>query len=168
MKDIYLKIDGPSISGESADEKHLDWIEVISFSHYMRQPRSVVSSSAGGHTSERVEHGEIILRKEMDSVSPQLYLNCSSGQTFDKAELHFMRADADGARVQYMTIELLKVLISSVSPSVESEGLPTESVSLKYAAAKWTYRRQGIGGLEKGSVQTSWSLNKNTATFSAG
>jgi len=168
MKDIYLKLLSPNLLGESADKTFKDCIEITSFSHYLRQPKSVVSSSSGGHTSERVEHGEIILRKDMDSVSPQLYLNCSSGQTFASAEIYFMRADADGKRVQYMTIELLKVLISSVSPSVESEGLPTESVSLKYAAIKWLYRRQAISGGESGSSVAQWSLNQNAATFSAG
>ena len=41
--DTFVKIEG--IAGESTDDKHKDWIELLSFSHGMSQP---VSGSAAG------------------------------------------------------------------------------------------------------------------------
>jgi type VI secretion system secreted protein Hcp len=54
---------------------------------------------------------------------------------------------ASGAnRINYLQIKLKHVLISSVTPSVVSEGLPVEVFGLKYAAVKWIYTQQGIDG----------------------
>ena len=50
--DAFLKIDG--IPGESGDEKHKDWIEILSFAHGLEQPAQATASSAGGATAERV------------------------------------------------------------------------------------------------------------------
>jgi polygalacturonase len=44
--DAFLKIDG--IPGESTDDKHKDWIEILSYSFDIDQPSSATDSSAGG------------------------------------------------------------------------------------------------------------------------
>lgn len=73
MKDIYLKFtpktNSKNIPGESLDSKHADgkWMEIISWEHEMRQPKSATSSTAGGHTSERCEHGEMLFTKDIDT-----------------------------------------------------------------------------------------------------
>ncbi|MEO7652407.1 MAG: type VI secretion system tube protein Hcp, partial [Bryobacteraceae bacterium] len=46
MFDTFLKIDG--IPGESTDDAHKEWIEVLDFDHEMTQPASATVSSAGG------------------------------------------------------------------------------------------------------------------------
>lgn len=71
--DVYLHIDG--IKGESADDKHRDWIECKSVSWDVHQPRSATASTGGGHTAERCEHDDIVIAKIADfhlriSISP--------------------------------------------------------------------------------------------------
>ncbi len=57
MKDIYVQFRGKyKVDGESRDTEHQGWLEVNSWSHNIRQPKSATSSSVGGHTAERVEH----------------------------------------------------------------------------------------------------------------
>lgn len=165
MKDIYIKFSKPDIKGESADKDHKDWIEVSSWSHVIQQPRSATASTAGGHTAERCEHGEMVFVKDIDVVSPQLYQQCSGGTTFDTVIVEFMRADGDGKRVKYLELQLKNVIISSVSPSVAGEGLPQETFSLKYAAVQWKYTQQKVGGGQGGTSQGAWSLTKNDKTF---
>ena len=55
MKDIYLKFDGgdTKIEGESRDEAHPKWLEALSWTHSIRQPKSATSSTSGVHTAER-------------------------------------------------------------------------------------------------------------------
>ena len=89
--DVYLQIDG--IKGESADDKHKDWIECKSVNWGVIQPKSATASTGGGHTAERCEHEEIALTKLADLSSPVLLQTCSSGKTIPKAKLEFMRAD---------------------------------------------------------------------------
>ena len=50
--DAFIKIDG--VPGESTDDKHKDWIEILSYNLGMDQPSSATDSSAGGGTTERV------------------------------------------------------------------------------------------------------------------
>jgi type VI secretion system secreted protein Hcp len=112
--DVYLTIDG--IKGESTDIDHKDYIECLSVGFGVLQPRSATASSAGGHTAERCEHQDIVVTKLTDIATPLLLEQCSMGKTIPKAKFDFMRADADGKRVKYFSIELENVLISSVTP----------------------------------------------------
>ncbi len=167
MKDIYVKFSGPDLKGESQDKDHADWIEVNSWSHGISQPRSATASSAGGHTAERCEHADMIFEKDIDLVSPQLFQACSSGQTFASVDIEFMRADGDGKRVKFLEIKLKNVLVSSIKPVIDGEGLPQEHFALKYAAIQWSYVQQKIEGGQGGTSQTAWSLTKNDKVFAA-
>jgi type VI secretion system secreted protein Hcp len=101
--------------------------------------------------------------KDIDSTSPSLWLACSQGDTFNKVTIEFMRASGKD-KVKYLEIVLNKVIIASVAPSVQEEGLPKEIFALKYASVKWTYTVQGIDGKKGGSNPQMWSLSKNKAT----
>ena len=157
--DVYLQIDG--IKGESTDDTHKDWIEVSSVSFGVLQPRSATASSAGGHTSERCEHEDIVFSKLADLATPLLLEQCSMGKTIPKAKIDFMRADSDGKRVTYFNIELENVLISSVSPSVAEGNILKENLSLKYSQVKWKYVQQKISGGTGGNTAGGWDLSKN-------
>jgi type VI secretion system secreted protein Hcp len=174
MQDIYFNITGPNLSGESQDKDHSGWIEATSFSHNIIQPKSATASTAGGHTAERAEHGDITLSKVIDLVSPTLYQHSSGGTTFDNIAIEFFRADGEGKRVKYLDIQLKKAIISSVNYNVgepdsdasDNSGLPTEVITFSYAAIQWKYMQQKIGGGQGGTAQGAWSLTKNDKTFS--
>lgn len=167
MKDIYLKFSGPDIKGESQDKDHTHWIEINTWSHHILQPKSATASSVGGLTAERCEHGDMVFTKEIDVTSPQLFELCSSGKTVGSVQVDFMRADGDGKRVKYLEIQLKNAIISSITPSVQGEALPSETVALKYAAVQWRYTQQKVGGGQGGTSQGAWSLTKNDKTFTA-
>ena len=80
MKDIYVKFEGATeLQGDSTDTKHVNEIEVSSFSHKITQPKSASASTSGGHTAERTEHGEMVFTKEVDKASSKLLRACSAG-----------------------------------------------------------------------------------------
>jgi len=79
MKDIYVDFKSGEIKGDSRDAKHKDAVEVTTFSHMISQPKSSTASSAGGHTSERVEFGDLVFTKDIDYATPALMAACSSG-----------------------------------------------------------------------------------------
>ena len=88
MKDIYIEFRGKyKVDGESRDSEHKGWLEVNSWSHNIRQPKSATSSSVGGHTAERVEHSDMVFVKDLDATSPKLWEACSAGYTFDEVML---------------------------------------------------------------------------------
>lgn len=172
MKDIYIKfgnpLNGKKIEGESRDQEHKKpWFEVGSWQHLIRQPKSATASTAGGHTAERCEHGEMVFTKDIDLISPQLWEACSAGTLYEDVEIHFMRANGTQGRVQYLTIKLKKAIIASVTPSVEGEGLPAETFSLKYAAVQWEYVQQTMDGKTAKGTPAMWSLATNKPVFEA-
>ena len=157
--DVYLYIDG--IKGESADDRHKDWIECKSVSFGVEQPKSATASTGGGHTAERCEHHDIVISKLADLSSPILLQTCSAGRTLPKAKFEFMRADAQGERVKYYEIELENVLIGAVSPAVEEGDILSEEVALKFSKIKWKYTQQKISGGAGGNTSGGWDLASN-------
>jgi type VI secretion system secreted protein Hcp len=181
-KDIYVDFHskGGDIKGDSRDTKHKDTVEVYSWSHLVKQPKSASASTAGGHTSERCEHGEMIFTKDIDGATPKLLQASSAGTIINDVVVYFYRAHggknsvggpvATQTRHQYFKVELKNVIVASVQPTVSSEGIPQETFSLKYSAVRWTYDELNIAGDKAGKVniQGAWDLAKNAPTFTAG
>ncbi len=159
--DAFIKIDG--IPGESTDDKHKDWIEVLSFNFGIHQPAHATASSAGGATSERVNVQDLSVVKHVDKASPKLYEQSCSGKHIKDVTLELCRAGGD--KLKYLEVKMEQVIISSVNPggnSGGSDGFPSESVSFNFGKIKWTYTQQkradGSGG---GNVTGGWDLTSN-------
>ncbi len=161
MFDAFCKIEG--IPGESTDDKHKDWIEILSYSHNITQPKSVTKSSAGGAGSGRCEHGEFVVVKQLDKASPKLYEYCSSGKHIKEVLIEFCRAGGD--KLKYMEVKMEEVIISSVSPGGSAKGsdeIPSEELRFDYGKIKWTYTQQKRGdGSGGGNVTGGWDLTAN-------
>ena len=185
--DAFLKIEG--VPGESTDDKHKDWIEVLSYNHAMSMPVSSTKSSAGGASSGRTQHGDFSITKYVDLASPKLYEAVSNGKHLGTVKFEMCRAG--GSQVPYMTITLGQVLVSSVQqngPTNISNGdgtsdnpglgvgragssslatsnadlLPTETVNFNYGTIEWNYTQQKRSdGSGGGSVNTKHDLTKN-------
>lgn len=179
MKDIYVVFKNSDIKGETRDSKHAGeaGIEVQSFEHVIRQPKSAAASSSGGHTAERTEHGEMVFTKDIDSASTKLWQAASAGTIYKDVEVYFYRAlggqdktQTGTKRVNYLKIQLKNVLVSSVSTHVASgKELPTETFGLKYSAVQWTYNEAPLDGsaAKNTNVQGMWNLKTNDVSFAA-
>lgn len=178
MKDIYVVFKNSDIKGESRDAKHgaEAAIEVSSFSHEIRQPKSATASSAGGHTAERTEHGEMIFTKDVDAASTKLWQASSAGTVYKDVEIYFYRAlggqdktQGSTKRVNYLKVQLKNVVVSSVTTNIANgQELPTETFGLKYSAVQWTYNEAPLDGAtaKNTNVQGSWNLKTNDIGFS--
>ena len=167
--DAFLNIDG--VPGESTDDKHKGWIEVLSFSHGATQPSSATASSAGGGTTERVSFDDLMVTKHIDKASAKLHELCASGKHIATVTLQLCRAGGD--KLQYMEVKMEQVIISAVQATgtanaaaagagTATDNLPTEQVSFNFGKVKWTYTQQkradGSGG---GNVTGGWDLTSN-------
>jgi type VI secretion system secreted protein Hcp len=163
MFDSYLQIDG--IKGESTEDKHKDWIEVLSYNHQIKQRTSSTRSSAGGATTGASEHGDVYIGKYVDASSPKLYEACSTGKHFKKAAIEFMR-QSGGSKVKYLEIKLEEVIISSIASEGQktADELQTETIALNYGKIEWVYTQQkradGSGG---GNVTAKYDLTSAKA-----
>ena len=159
--DAFLKIDG--VPGESTDDKHKDWIEVLSYSTGVSQRSSGSASTAGGASAERADFQDFSIVKALDKASPKIALACAKGTHIKEVKLELCRAGGD--KVKYMEYKLSNCIVSSYRPGGSGHGgetLPLEEVSFNYGKVEWTYTQQkredGSGG---GQVAANWDLQAN-------
>jgi type VI secretion system secreted protein Hcp len=159
--DAFLNVDG--IPGESTDDAHADWIEVLSYSTGVSQTASGSASSGGGASSERADFQDFSIVKGLDKASPKLSVACADGTHISEVVLELCRAG--GEKLKYMEYKLTDCIVSSCRPGGSSGGaetLPLEEVSFNYGKIEWTYTQQkradGSGG---GNVAAGWDLEKN-------
>ena len=88
--DAFIKIDG--IEGESTDDKHPGWIEILSFGSGHSQNVSKTASSAGGASAERADFHDFAFEKFLDQATPKLALACASGEHIDTVRVELCRA----------------------------------------------------------------------------
>jgi type VI secretion system secreted protein Hcp len=162
--DAFLKIDG--IPGESTDDKHKDWIEVLSYGLGIQQPASASASTAGGAATERAIFQDVSITKALDKASPKLALACADGTHVKQVTLELCRAGGD--KVKYMEYGLTNCIISSYHDGGSAGGaedLPIETVSFNYGKIEWIYTQQKrADGSGVGQVVAGWDLEQNKKT----
>jgi type VI secretion system secreted protein Hcp len=157
--DMFCKIDG--IDGESTDDAHADWIELLSYSHGVSQPVSGASRS-GGRTGGRADFQDFTITKTIDKATPDLNLYCCNGKHITKIEIELCLATED--KHTFMKYELEDVVVSSVSPggsADSSEVKPLETVSFAYGKIKWEYTPIDNTGNAGAAVDRTWDLEAN-------
>ena len=138
--DMFLKIDG--IKGESRDDKHKDWIEVLSWSWG--------TSSAGG----KLKRGDapmciqdLNFTKFVDTSTPGLIMNGVTGQVAKTATLAVRKAG--GEQQEYLIIKMSDVLVSSYrtgGSASDSQAQLVDAVTLNFSSISGEYRPQDIKG----------------------
>jgi len=144
----YLKLDG--IEGESTDDKHKNEIVVDSWSFGV----SNRTSAGGAATSSRPCVSEISLVKLVDKASPVLFMHAVSGKHIATGIITVRKA---GERpVEYLTVTLTDVLVTSVNSTSTGEGDQlAESLSLSFQTITISYTPQSSDGTPQKPVTTT-------------
>jgi len=159
--DMFLEIEG--LPGESTDDRHKEWIEVLSFSHGLSQPAGGSLSTGGARSAERCDHSDFTIVKTLDKASPKLALYCCNGKHVEQVTLELCRDTED--RQTFMQYRLTDVMVSSVSVSGSAgvDDRPLEEVRFSYGRIEWTYTEfDPATGKPKGEVKTDWDVVTNS------
>ncbi|MES9939064.1 MAG: type VI secretion system tube protein Hcp [Candidatus Thiodiazotropha sp. 6PLUC2] len=156
--DLFMKIDGAD--GESTDDAHSKWCELLSYSHGVSQPTSGASGT-GGRTGGRANFDNFIAVKTIDNATPDLNIKCAKGEHIPKLEVECCLASGDKHTFMKYTME--DVIVTSVTPggSQGDETKPLETVSFAYGKIKWEYTPIDHTGKPGSTVDRTWSLEKN-------
>ncbi len=152
----YLQID--PIKGESTDDKHKEWIEVIGFSHGLAQPVSGPSGT-GGRAASRADFYPLTITKLADISSPDLYQHCALGKHIAKLKLE--ACQETGEKIPFVEIELEDVMVSGVSSSGGGSDRPTESVTFVYDKITWKNTAIKNTGEKDKDLEKKWNLQTN-------
>jgi len=167
--DGFVKIDG--IPGESTDENHKEWIEILDYRHDLEQPGGSQVSRAGGRTGARVNISDFHITKVIDKATPTLALYCCDGKHIPRVLLEL--CTATGTKHTYMRYTIEDVIIAAVTAvrkdntlSAVDEGLvrPLEEVSFKFGRIMWEYIPVDHTGKAGAATQSGWSLEENKPT----
>jgi type VI secretion system secreted protein Hcp len=157
MFDGFVRLEG--IAGESSDEKHAGWIEILDFDLDVSQTVSRTASSAGGGSAERADFSEFRFTKLLDKASPALALACAAGTRIGTIVVELCRAGGD--KVRFMQYKFTNCMISAFITSADGD-FPEDGVSFFYGKVEWCYTRQNrVGGWASGNIAAGWSLEKN-------
>ncbi|SPD72829.1 Type VI secretion system effector, Hcp1 family [uncultured Desulfobacterium sp.] len=159
--DNFLQIAG--IKGESTDDKHKDWIEVLSYNFGVSQSASAAAHSASkAAASQRADFQDLSIVKTMDSSSPLIFKACAKGDSIKEVKLELCRAGGD--KQKYMEYKMSDVIISSYNTGGGGGGEATESVTFNYGKIEMTYIPIGRDGKPAGNIPAGWDLTANKPT----
>ncbi|MDK9585635.1 Hcp family type VI secretion system effector [Lelliottia wanjuensis] len=133
---------GSLIYGDSKVIGREGSIEIQSFIHGLNIP---FDGNTGRLTSTRV-HNIMSIEKEFDKATPYLYRAVAQSENLQKAIIRWYRINDAGAEEEFFNIELEKVRVIHIHPSMQNfkhpEGqmaVPTESLGLGYGRITWKY-----------------------------
>jgi type VI secretion system secreted protein Hcp len=151
--DFFLKLDG--ITGESVDDKHKDWIQILSWSWGASQVTSVAGT--GGSGAGKADLSDFSIMKFLDKASTPLFKSLTTGGHIKTGSMEAVKAGGNGK--PFLKVDFQELFVTSQQLSASSE-VPTESVSFSYNQIKVEYSTQD----EKGVITTAGSVTFNTKT----
>ena len=154
--DYFLKIDG--IKGESADSKHKDEIDVLSWS--WGETQQGASATGGGGGAGKVVMQDFHFTKKVDKASAPLLLACASGQHIKTVDLVCRKAGKD--QQEYLKIKFTDVLVSSYQTGgSQGDVLPMDQVSMNFSKIEMEYKAQKADGTLDAPTKAGWDLKGN-------
>lgn len=154
----FIKFEG--IKGSSANSKHKDEIEVMSWNHGFSQPPPS-RNAASGRTVEQAQHMDFSFTKDLDASTDDLIKLCWTGKHVDKVRFTAYRSGGQrNTRVAYLKIVMTDVVVSNYSVGGGPEDLPVENVSLSYASVEYIY----TGTSKKGKASSKQAVKHDLTT----
>jgi type VI secretion system secreted protein Hcp len=154
--DYFLQISG--IPGESRDDKHKDWIDVLSWSWGEEHPAAPATGSGAG--AGKVRFQDFAFMTRISKASPALFLACASGQHLKEAKL--VARKAGKGQQEYLTWTFSDLLVTSYQTNGSGgDDTVLDSVSLNFSKAVVSYKAQKADGSLDTPITVGWDAKKN-------
>jgi type VI secretion system secreted protein Hcp len=151
--DIFAKIG--DIKGESADDKHKDEIEVLSFSWGVTNAATI----GGGGGAGRATFHDLSFTHTIDKASPRLLQACATGSHLPEATITHRKAGK--GQQEFLIIKMNDIIITGVSLADSGAGGTSENVTLAFAKIDLEYRPQNPNGTLDPGVHFKFDIKAN-------
>lgn len=154
----YLKLDG--VKGESQDQAHKDWIDVLAWTWNLDNPSNVVAGTGSGSTTAHV--GDFSITKQVDLASTPLAQFLLKGKHFGKGIFELPKSGGDGKAMIYYKIEFKEVFVTAMSfGGGAGGGVFTENITFSFASYKASYKSQTDKGAEGPGNDYGWDCKEH-------
>lgn len=154
--DVFLVLEG--VTGESKDSAHAEAIELLAWSFGASQAGTMHEGGGGG--AGKAMFQDLSVTKYVDSSSPTLWKFLAKGNHFATGKL--IQRKAGGTQLEYLIIEMKKVLLSSISTGGSGgEERLSENVSLNFEEFKLSYVPQKDDGTGGAAIEFGWNIAEN-------
>ncbi|HZA11425.1 type VI secretion system tube protein Hcp [Mycobacterium sp.] len=153
---IFAKIG--DIKGESADAKHRDEIEVVSFSWGVARTGSAAGGAGGG--AGKATFQDLSIVHGIDKASPALLQACATGVHIKDTTITHRKAGR--SQQEFLIVKLTDVTVTAVNHSGTDEAPYSETVTLKFAKLDFEYRPQRADGSLDTGIHFKFDLKTNT------
>lgn len=148
---MFLKVGvgKDAVDGDSTDEKHENWIEVVSYSHGVTTDREASSGLASGMR----QHQDFTITKRVDKASVTLMSKLINNAEIPEVKLELCRAT--GEKTTFMAYTLNDCRVAAIFPRASGKAedpLPFEEVRFRYRVITWTYTTTATGGRARDQV----------------
>lgn len=152
--DYFLKLEG--IPGESADNKHKEEIQLVSWS--WGEQNAGTHGGGGGGGAGKVNMQDFHFTMHTNKASPKLFLACATGDHIKSGLLICRKAGKE--QQEYLKIKFEDLLVSSYQTGA-SEVTPMDQISLNFAKIEISYAPQNADGKLASPVVHKYDVQKN-------
>jgi len=157
--DYFLKIDG--IPGESQDAKHVNEIDLESWS--WGETQSGTSAQGGGGGAGKVSMQDFHFVMKVNKASPKLFGACATGAPVTSAILTCRKAGK--GQQEYLIWTFTDLLISSYQTGGSTgQDVPVDQISFNFSKIEVSYKEQNKDGTLGGAVKASYDVKTNAST----
>jgi len=157
----YLRIDG--IPGPAAHRDYRGWIPALGFTEGIESSGGGSASTGGRSSTGRSLFKPLNISKAVDAASVPLRLAAASGRHIPRAELALVVQQGGGRQggLELYRVTLEDVVVTGIA-TVMQNGNVIEKVDLNFGRVTWQYRLFDNTGRQKGVLQRTWDLHKNS------
>lgn len=149
----FAKYDG--FDGESKDENHDKWIDVLSIDWGASQPTAGASGMSRRRGGAEVE--DMVITFQYEKAAPKLVERCLKGQVIPKLEIELVGVFG-GSRATYLRYELKNVMITGYDISGEPSSPVIVEVANNFEEFKVTYTEYDDEGSSQGNVEFEYKV----------
>ena len=153
--DIFAKIG--DIKGESADAKHKDEIEVLSFSWGVANSGGLEIGSGAGAGKATFQGLTIV--HNIDKASPLLLNACATGLHLKEATITHRKAGK--GQQEFLIVKVNDVIITAVAHGGTTAQPASETVTLAFAKVDFEYKPQKPDGSLDAGIHFKYDLKAN-------